>query len=159
MITYELLSEMEARRNKNRRFGLDSDMTRGIEQAFVDAGVPFVDNFDILHDFAINPTRTSTAERISEKIRQDAMDGFICVGDHRAQFVYEAARELDLTVGEDIGVVGLFNTSWSKILTPNLTSVSINEEKTAKIAAELIRNNAKGEKIVVEPTLVERETG
>jgi DNA-binding LacI/PurR family transcriptional regulator len=158
MITYEPFSEMETRRNKNRRFGLDTEMTHGIEQAFVDAGVPFVDNFDILHDFAINPTRRSTAERIGEMIRRNATDGFICVGDHRAKFVYEAAGEMNMSVGGEIGVVGLFNTSWGKILNPNLTSISINEEKTAKLAAELILNNAKGEKIIVEPTLVERES-
>ena len=158
LLTYEPLSEMEMRRNGNKRLGSDHDIITGIEKAFKEADASFIDNFDVIYDFLIHPTTISTEELLSKRIK-DGFDSFICLGDHRAKAIYAAAEKLNLSPGKEIGVIGLYDTVWAEMLSPHLTSIAINEQKIAKIAAKMILSKAKGEKVLVEPTLVERKSG
>jgi DNA-binding LacI/PurR family transcriptional regulator len=154
-ITYEPFTEMETRQNGNRRLGSDYEMIDGAEKAFEEAGISFVDNFDIIHDGVIRTPKVNTKVKVAEYLKR-GFDGFICMGDTRAQHVYCASAELSMTPGDDLGVVGLYNTSWTHMLAPKLSSISVDEQKIAEITAEMIMNQAVNEKVVVKPELIER---
>jgi GntR family transcriptional regulator, arabinose operon transcriptional repressor len=155
LVTFEPLLEMTLRQNGSRRPGYDYEMIDGAEKAFEEAGMPFANNFDIIHDMMIQ-TPTVRTEALAAKFIKRGFDGFICVGDCRAQHVYLAAAELNMVPGKDIGVVGAYNTSWTEMLTPKLSSISVNEVGIAKKVAELIVNKATGEKIIIQPELIDR---
>ena len=154
-ITFEPFSEMQMRYNGNCRLGIDFKMIDGAEKAFNEAGISFAENFHIIHDAMDKPSNKKTEIKVSECIKR-GVDGFICVGDNRARYVYRVAVEWDMEVGRNIGVVGLYNTSWTDMLIPKLSSISVNEEKIAKITAEMIIAKAVNEKIVVKPEFIDR---
>ena len=84
--------------------------------------------------------------------------GIFAIGDFHAVPVYRIATMMGLDFKKSLSIVGLYNTSWGEILHPALTSISIQEAEIAKIAADCIINHKTGQRILVEPKLVKRET-
>ncbi|NOY74299.1 MAG: substrate-binding domain-containing protein [Kiritimatiellaeota bacterium] len=157
MLTFEPLSEMERRSNGSRRVSHDSRVIDGIESAFNAAGADFATCFTLIVDESGRNTERSTVLKVSNAMR-NGFDGFFCLADHRAQTVYKAAAEQGLEVGRDIKIVGMYDTKWAELLFPPLSSISVNERKIAKIAAELIASRSNGERVVVEPSFIQRSS-
>ena len=65
---------------------------------------------------------------------------------------------MGLDFKKSLSIVGLYNTSWGEILNPAMTSISIQEAEIAEIAADCIINRKTGQRILVEPKLIKRET-
>jgi GntR family transcriptional regulator of arabinose operon len=59
---------------------------------------------------------------------------FVCEGDFRASPLLRVAIRSGLQLPEDLSVVGLCDTPWAEMLTPQLTSVSLSEDKMASMA-------------------------
>ena len=121
-----------------------------------EAGLNPESTFSVIHD-SINPLDSTTEHNIADFIKSGDC-GIFSVGDHRALKVYHAAKQLGLEIGRDVNVIGLFNTSWTEIISPALTSVSVNEEQIGEIAAQCIAQQVKGEEIIVSPELIIRES-
>ncbi|WP_168798047.1 LacI family DNA-binding transcriptional regulator [Pacificoceanicola onchidii] len=87
----------------------------------------------------------------------------ICFNDYVATGVYEAARELGLSVGMDFSIISFDNTPISSALTPSLTSVDIFPGKVGAIAAqraaEMIHTGTATRTIDrLDPVLIERDS-
>lgn len=104
-----------------------------------------------------NPSNMRKLEEIfSGKNRPD---GVFCTQDCRAIDCIKVFSDLGLRVPEDIIITGYYNTPWSEISHPKLTSVSIEEDKIANALFENVkdRKRLKGE-LMVTPRLVVRES-
>ncbi|MHB9139748.1 MAG: substrate-binding domain-containing protein, partial [Victivallaceae bacterium] len=84
--------------------------------------------------------------------------GIFAFGDARSVTVYRVAKWSNIDMHKNLSIVGLYNVSWAEILHPTLTSISINEAEIARLAADCIVNRKIGQRIVVEPKLIVRET-
>ena len=156
MLTFEPYSPALVTRHGCVKETFDFMIAAGIKQAMNEAGINFKSNFSVIHD--IFPARDSTTENsIGDFIRAGEC-GVFSVADFRALKVYHVAKKLGLETGRDVSVVGLFNTSWAEVITPALTSVSVNESQIGKITAQCITEHAKGERITVSPELIIRES-
>jgi DNA-binding LacI/PurR family transcriptional regulator len=70
--------------------------------------------------------------------------------------LYKAASGFDMIPGREIGVVGLYNTNWTDILTPKLSSISIKENEIAEITCDLIFKGANDEKVIIQPEFIDK---
>ena len=80
------------------------------------------------------------------------------MGDFRTVQIYRAATRMGLDFTQNLSIVGCYNTSWTEVLHPKLTSISIDETEIAHHAANCIINCKTGQRIIVEPKLIVRET-
>jgi DNA-binding LacI/PurR family transcriptional regulator len=157
MIVFEPISEMERRRNGTSRETHESRVMDGIESVFASAGLDFIDKFNVITDETSTSGEESLVAKVADAIN-DGFDGFFCMGDHRARGVHKAAERLNVGIGEDVKVLGMYATKWRGAFSPPLPSISVNEREIAEIAAELITSGRKGERVVVEPRLVPYES-
>lgn len=82
--------------------------------------------------------------------------GLFCSGDYMAVQIYQICAGLGLAIGTDIKVLGLFDTPWCSALTPELSSISVNEQEIAREAVRLTGARSQGELILVPPLLKAR---
>jgi DNA-binding LacI/PurR family transcriptional regulator len=66
--------------------------------------------------------------------------------------------KMRLDMQKHLSIVGLYNTSWTEVLNPMLTSISIDEDEIARLTADCIVKRKSGQLILVEPKLIVRET-
>ena len=153
--TYEKLSPEQHKSWGVRQFTSDMQILSGIKSAMTEAGI----------EPDVHTIRFSLSDLHPEKYKMKIKDfmkqgncGIMVQGDVRAQGAYNAASELGLALGKDCSMVGLFNTPWTGIFKPGLTSISINEREIGCLAAQAIVKGWKGKKIKVEPELIVRDT-
>jgi DNA-binding LacI/PurR family transcriptional regulator len=95
-------------------------------------------------------------------LRPDRPDAIFCWTDFIALEVISVARELGLTVGDDIAVVGYDNTVYCDFAQNSLTSVDQSGEQLGLQATRLLIERIKGrpepERMVVQPRLVARRS-
>lgn len=103
---------------------------------------------------------TAEEETLLERItREEKPLAIFSEGDFFASHIYNAAKEINLKIPQDLTIVGYFNTPWAEILHPNLTSVSIREDEISrKVVEMIISDGKKEEKIVLEPKLIIRDS-
>lgn len=99
-----------------------------------------------------------TTEKSLAQAWRDGFTGFICAADHRALRVYRMADRLNLAIGRDVQVVGLYNTPWATELSPALTSISFEEEAMAKETIRLICAHRRGGCARIVPRIVQRDS-
>ncbi len=157
LVTFEQISEEELSRRGALPSQGDADLAAGIQDVLKERGCDSDADFTVLRQ-PLKVDEKSADAMLGELFRA-GFDGFVCHGDARAVAIYRAAQSRGRVVGKDIGVVGYFNTPWCEMLTPNLSSVSIMEEKIADLAAEAVLKNWQGKRIVVPPRLMERDSG
>ena len=90
-------------------------------------------------------------------------DSVVCANDQLAAGLMKYCFEVGIEIPTDIGIVGIDNTDLASLLRPTLTSIDLHAEQRGSIAAELMLNRLSdpsrpAQKIVVEPTLVIRES-
>lgn len=105
-----------------------------------------------------NACRKQIKELLSRKNRPTA---FLAMGDHRLVKVLEVAKELSIKVPEELSLVGYYDTPWTTVLTPQITSVSLKQEEIAKVAIKQLTSDTspnKPNKIIIKPELIIRES-
>lgn len=90
-----------------------------------------------------------------------SIDGVICFCDSMALGIYKAARELGLTVGKDISVIGYDDSNANEFTDPPLTSVHLPNELVAEhcvrfILQRLIDGNDQPYSYTLSPYLADR---
>ncbi|UUZ86730.1 substrate-binding domain-containing protein [Paenibacillus sp. P26] len=70
--------------------------------------------------------------------REDRPDGIFCFNDGIAKGAFNAAENIGLRVGEDLGLVGCDNTNICEMLQVKLTSVRFQTYETGKQAAQAL---------------------
>lgn len=68
------------------------------------------------------------------------LDGVVCVTDSIALGAIECIREKGLRIPEDISVVGMGDSQFSKVITPKLTTARYFYEQSGQEAAEMLVN-------------------
>lgn len=158
-----------------RRFGIivpgalpERDLKRnGAKDIYVEK---ILEGFaEVLHDARVDPRSAELMpfplfqdhpqtffRRLEEFCRKGG--GIFASADALIPQIYKLARRLGLTIGGDLNLIGLYNTPWCEILYPELTSICIHEEQIGEAAADCILNRLKNEHIIVQPSLVKRQT-
>lgn len=155
-ITFYKLPEAERKHNGCRSDSECHDMIilSGIKAVLREAGLP-ESCLTVIREDA--PLGEQNIADFTELLKQGPL-GFFVMGDARAVEVYRAATMLGLDFKQNLSIVGCYNTSWTEVLHPKLTSISINEAEIAHLAADCIINCKTGQRIVVKPRLIVRET-
>ncbi len=104
-----------------------------------------------LHNYEFNPAMVKTCEFVSAEegyyftkelmLSANKPDAIFTVTDEVALGVYEALKELNLKIPEDIGVVGFSNSMVSNYLCPRLTTIDQPGERIGENAYEFLRNS------------------
>jgi len=153
-VSYENLSPELAKSLGTRQHYSDKEVINGIKNAMREAGLE--PDIHIIR-YNLNVSQATVEAEIRDFMGHGNC-GIMTMGDNRALMAYHAVSELGLQFGESCSIVGLFNTPWTKILKPSLTSISINEREIGRLAAKAVIEGWKGKKIKVEPELIVRET-
>ncbi len=155
--TFEQLSEAERKHNgcRDNKECHDMSALRGMKAALQEAGLP-ESSITVIRDAPPSNKEPNMID-FAEILKHGAW-GIFALGDFRAVQIYKAAIKTGLDFKQNISIVGCYNTSWTEVLNPALTSVSINETKIARLAADCIINRKTGQRIIVEPELIVRET-
>src|SRR5262249_3780426 len=66
------------------------------------------------------------------------------VSDHEAQFIYQAAHELGLSIPRDLSVVGFADLDFAETMIPPLTTMRQNPQEIGRSAAKLIVDRING---------------
>jgi DNA-binding LacI/PurR family transcriptional regulator len=73
------------------------------------------------------------------------IDGVVCRNDHLACVAISAILELDMSIPEDISVIGFDNLSLSRFISPRLTTMEIDRRQIGSKVIEMIDNLIAGE--------------
>lgn len=154
-ITYETMSPELIKRLGSREHTNDTEVMNGIRKAMREAGRE--SDIFVVHNDLQRFGNNHTEVLISNFIKQGKC-GIMTLGDNRAMLAYHATREQGLTFEDNCSIVGLYNTPWTEILNPSLTSISINEREIGRLTAQAVIEGWRGKRIKVEPELIIRET-
>ncbi|WP_017725860.1 LacI family DNA-binding transcriptional regulator [Halalkalibacterium ligniniphilum] len=136
------------------------DRKQGYCQALHEAGI------DVEEAFIVNTTATREGgfKGVKQVFDQTAPPtAFFCYNDVVAFGVMSGLREMGLTPGKDIAVVGFDNIPGSEESIPKLTTVSVFPKQLGKIAADLLHQRMNGldsqpQSIILTPELIVRES-
>jgi len=157
VLSFQEQHEIERRGKGSELRTYDLEILDGIQKAFDEFGV----NFHTGCKLARSEYKTDEITGYDDFLQtflSAGRCGVFTVGDYRARAVYRNAERLGLKIGHDVDVIGMYNTSWTESLSPTLSSVSINEETIAGLTVKAIEENWQGRRIVVDPTLVLRQS-
>lgn len=133
---------------------------KGYEKALNDYGVlPDKDHFK-LGEYKIHSGYTKGKEMLSMTNRPTAI---FAANDAIAVGVYKAARELTISIPEELSVIGFDDSQFAEIVHPPLTTIRtpITEmgEKTVELVIQIVRKGKNfKETITFQPSLIERES-
>ncbi len=155
LITFEKLSKSFMMQNGSREKNSGNYIVDGAKKAFEENRRDFKNNFSVIYD-DLDYSGNSNVVHELKKFFASGGDGVICLGDNRALPLYKYAAENNIKIGKDIGVVGYYNTSWTEVYSPPLTSISVQENKIGELAVKAVLNGWRGKKMEVEPKLIKR---
>jgi GntR family transcriptional regulator of arabinose operon len=151
-ITFEELSEKERKHNGCRIKSNDAFALEGMRAVLRKEGFP-----DSCLNVITSTERDMLNEKLPELLSKGSL-GILAFGDNRAVPVYKIVTGMGLKFKKHLSIVGLYNTSWTDVLDPSLTSISIEEMEIARSAADCIVKRKTGQRILVAPKLIVRET-
>ncbi len=100
-----------------------------------------------------------------EKIIKDHhTDAIVCVNDSIAARAIRVLKDMELSVPDDISIIGNDNLYWTGFMTPSITSIDQKPDELAEVAMKSIFQMIEGENIVkpfnfkVKPELIIRES-
>jgi LacI family transcriptional regulator len=141
----------------------DSGLTRveGFYKAMAEAGRTIDDALMALGDWTRQGGRDAMRTLMSLPTRPDAV---FCANDLTAIGAIDVAREMDISVPDDVAIVGFDDVDAATIVTPTLTTVRNPAYETGVKAGELLLSRLRGEykdtgrTVVLECPLVPRES-
>lgn len=97
------------------------------------------------------------AAKLKAKLKSNPdITGIFATADYRIVPHLASMRAWGYDVPGDLKVVGYFNTPWSKVCEPALTSISTQPAEIAQRAISLLQHHEQSGCILVEPELIER---
>jgi GntR family transcriptional regulator, arabinose operon transcriptional repressor len=154
-ITYEALSSSRSKHLGTRIITNDTRVLNGIKRAMREAGAET--NIYMISSALFRIDQEKIKNELECLMKNDSC-GIMALGDFRALAAYHAVNELGMNFDKNCSIVGMYNTPWTEILKPGLTSVSINEREIGRLAAQAVIEGWKGKNIKVEPKLIIRGT-
>lgn len=142
--------------------GLDSIATierhNGYKLALTESGIPINDDFIIFDKFYIESGYKNALKLLQKNNRPTAI---FAGSDSIAVGIYQAARELNIKIPEQLSVVGFDDSQYAEILSPMLTTIRTPIKEMGQRAIEIIVKTIKEKQIYKEtlvfyPTFIER---
>ncbi|MFC4776088.1 LacI family DNA-binding transcriptional regulator [Paenibacillus sp. GCM10023252] len=131
--------------NGPERYSNSRDRLAGYERALQASGLPV--RGELLHEG--NYSRKSgyeAASILSDKIKAGKVDAVFAANDRMAIGLMQRFAELGMKTGVDVAVVGYDNSDGSRLVHPQLSSVSVPFYEMGQLAASLLLSEeAKGE--------------
>ncbi|GAB4317349.1 LacI family DNA-binding transcriptional regulator [Pseudothermotoga elfii] len=126
-------SNFEIEKNLNERF-------KGYLRALQDHNIEFSQELLFIQkQFMSKSYGTQSAYKIlKEKLKTTQFDGLFCYNDETAYGAIEAIKESGLRIPEDIAVVGYDNLEFSRMISPQLTSITFDKYKLGYKAVEML---------------------
>ncbi|QAS52211.1 LacI family DNA-binding transcriptional regulator [Halobacillus litoralis] len=131
---------------------------KGYAKALEDYGIEPMDEYLKLDEFKIH----SGYHRGKELLKMSEPPTAVFAGnDAIAVGVYKAARELGISIPEELSVIGFDDSQFAEIVDPELTTIRtpISEmgEKTVELAIQIVREGKNfKETVTFQPSLIER---
>ena len=122
---------------------------KGIERAFNEYNMDFWKNFKSV------PCSSLTESDYIHFMRDEKFDGFFSISNVHFERLYYAAKALNLKMGKNIHCIATGNTCWHNIYTPQVSTISFNGNEFARLTARAMLENLHGERIIIQPTLIE----
>jgi len=97
------------------------DRLQGYRTALVEYGIAYDASLIAEGCFEYNKSNNETVRRLLD--RNNGITAIFCQNDNIALAVYDICGERDLSVGEDISIVGFDNDTYSRHIRPKLTTV------------------------------------
>lgn len=108
--------------------------TRGYKNALSKANIPFDPDLVIHSDFTIDKAQKAATELLQNK----DVDAIFCLNDDLAIGAVYAAKELGLSIPEDLAVVGFYNSKRSRYMNPSISTVDLNPHEVGVLTAGLL---------------------
>ncbi|GBL05395.1 LacI family DNA-binding transcriptional regulator [Glaciecola sp. KUL10] len=132
---------------------------QGVKAACKDLGIELEDSHIETGDYSEKSGSDAISAFIEKGYRPSIL---ICANDEMASGAMKRARELEIDIPKELSIIGYDNTSFTKYLHPELTTVENPIGKMGKMAAKLILNLAYDQKNVIhnrfEPEMVIRNS-
>jgi len=102
-------------------------------------------------------------KKANSVLKNEKIDSFFVSGDERAIPVYKAIQEKGLSIGKDIGVLGIDNISMGNYMFPGLSTIAQPKHKIAEAVVDLLiaqmgKSEHEPKKITFQPEFVERQS-
>ncbi|MCL6585482.1 MAG: LacI family transcriptional regulator [Anoxybacillus sp.] len=138
----------------------DKDRLHAYQQVLKESDLEYDENLIVYTDYSMEDGKRAARELLTSSQRPTAI--FACF-DSLAVGIYQAAKELGVSIPEDLSVVGFDNTILSTIVDPPLTTVAQPIDEMGRQVVDLIIKEIDGEKhikqrIVLPPELVIRQS-
>lgn len=149
-ITYEPLTESERRICGTAHRTEDMLVMDGIEEVLKKSRKQGL--VDVISENTAGTSSPALEKRILKLL--DGKTAFAAMGDFRYKKIADAAEKAGLKLGKDFSFTGMYNTPWAEAW--NFSSVSLREDKLAKLTVQALRENWKNRRIEIEPELIVR---
>ncbi|WP_297990703.1 LacI family DNA-binding transcriptional regulator [Anoxybacillus sp.] len=138
----------------------DKDRLYAYRQVLQESGLEYDEKLVVYTDYSMEAGRRAALELLTSSQKPTAI--FACF-DSLAVGIYQAAKELGISIPEDLSVVGFDNTILSTIVDPPLTTVAQPIDEMGRQVVDLIVKAIEGEKhikqrIVLPPELMIRRS-
>ncbi len=141
---------------------LTHDRLQGYRTAIEDAGILFDKKYVLKKDFTISSGYEGTKTLMSQ---QDCPTALFCASDEIAMGAMKAAKELGLTIPNDLSIVGFDDIEVADCYSPPLTTVHQPRQVIGKTGARLLlqilendTNNISSSAVTLKTNLVIRES-
>ncbi len=116
---------------------------RGFTDALKDAGIP-EKNIEVVE---IIPTREEGRDVITKLWKHQQFDAVICAGDYAALGVMEALKQINVSIPDEVKVLGFANEPFAELMSPSLSSVEQYGEEMGRKAAYAMLNKIKDDSL------------
>jgi DNA-binding LacI/PurR family transcriptional regulator len=128
------------------------ELLRGCRTAIADSTHPI--RLQTLHSEYDDPTFEA---RVMETLKSpDRPDAIFAHADFRAAQAIPMIQSLGLSVPQDIAVLGYYDTPWTMVTHPRLSSISTRPAEIVSAVADMFLNDRMGDQIVIPPRLMIR---
>jgi DNA-binding LacI/PurR family transcriptional regulator len=91
-------------------------------------------------------------------IRQPEINGIFSLGDYMLAPLYPLMNELGRKIGKDIALLGYYNTPWTSVLHPELTSINVFPDRIVETVCDMYFNSSEDKHRYVLPEVIVRES-
>lgn len=130
------------------------DRVEGYKDCLKDYGLPLEKEWIINSGYTVETAYESAKKILLSQNRPSAV---FATDDLKVMSIYKTAAEFEITIPDNLSVVGYSNSNISPFLSPSLTSIEIPVEKLGDIGTELlfckIKDNKKIKSKTIVPTL------
>jgi len=140
---------------QNRSLHHFSHICNGYERALRDYGLS---SYTMLYTKAYGDAINEDvlAEIMASPERPDAI---MCSIDYSANRFIEAAKKLDIKIPADLAITGFFNTPWSEMSSPKITTVNFNlEDMATQITEMAVRPQAERKIAYIKPEIIIKDS-